>query len=217
KKGVVTITSEPAGAEVAVGGISFGKTPVYNHEGEAGVHPIQVSLAGYQPYSSEIQVIPGQLNTVMVQLYPLQPSVTGQSAGSTVEFTVTTSCIRFNSDPPGADIYVDSRFVGMTPADICGLSPGKHETSLMLPFYKIYQEDVNPQPGEVVDVRTSFTLDELEIPGIGMILGIFSDLKFPGLPPLPGGGTPEQETPGQMATDRQKAYEELVKSIEEEG
>jgi hypothetical protein len=76
----------------------------------------------------------------------------------------------------------------------------------MLPFYKIFEEDVNPQPGEVVDVGTSFTLDELEIPGIGMILGIFSDFKLPGLPGV--GGT----APAQDSGDRQKAYEELVKS-----
>jgi hypothetical protein len=207
EQGFVTIISEPPGAGITIGGISSGTTPLYNRETEAGIHPVEVTLPGYQPFVSEIQVIPGQGNTVLVQLNPVQGS------GAVVQSATPepASCwIRFSSDPPGADVYLDNRFIGITPVQIGDLEPGLHETSIVLPFYQVYRENVSLEPGEVMDVATRFTLGDIAVPGIDVILGLFSGLK---LPALPAGGEPG----GAPGDDRQKAYEELVRALEEEG
>jgi hypothetical protein len=145
----------------------------------------------------------------MVQLNPLpgsrgreeQPPDAGQKTG----------CIRFASDPSGADVYLGNRLVGMTPLVIDDLEPGLHETSMILPFYRVYTENVYLEPGDVMDVQNRFTLGDINVPGMDVILSLFSGITLPGLP-----GGEEVQTPAG-SDDRQKAYEELVRSLEEDG
>jgi hypothetical protein len=210
-KGTATIISEPEGAEVTIDGRPAGITPIYNIGVEAGISPVRVSLPGYQLYSADIQFIPGQNNVVMVRLNPVQ--VAGEARLETdpehVLATPETCCIRCSSDPPGADISVDNLFITMTPAEICNLSPGRHEVALLLPLHKRYTTEVTLSPGETGDIGKKFTLADLSLPGIDTLIGLVSGLHLPG---IPDSGSPLQEKDG----DRQKAYEELVKSLEEE-
>lgn len=204
-RGFVTVRSEPPGAEVVIGGTSYGTTPVYNREAGAGIHPIGVSLPGYQAFNSEIQVIPGQGNTVMVQLNP----VAGGGQVADVTPVEKTACVLVRSSPYGADILVDGLYMGMTPMEICNLEPGRHGISISFPFYREHTEDIDLAPGETREMDVYLAFGDISLPGIDFILGLFSGIGFPS---LPGG-----EDPGNPADtgDRQKAYEELVRQIDE--
>lgn len=204
--GFVTVRSEPPGAEVLVGGTSYGTTPVYNREAEAGIHTIGVSLPGYQAFNSEIQVIPGQGNTVMVQLKPVQGESEGVLEDAPVE---KTACVLVRSSPYGAVISVDGRYMGMTPMEICELDPGSHEILLSFPLYREYVEDIDLEPGETREIDVALVFGDISLPGIDLILGLFSGIGLPGL-----SGGEEKPSPAD-AGDRQKAYEELVKQLDE--
>lgn len=206
EKGYLTVTSDPPGASVSLNGVPAGVTPLTNRETDPGIHPLRVSLPGYQEYSSDIQVYSGQGTTLAVRLVPAQGSV-----GSTAGPDGAPCHLGFSSDPPGADVYIDNRFVGLTPAGAGDLQPGKHTIMILLPFYRAYTEEVYLSPGEAREISTVFTLQDLDIPGLGALIDLLSQIKLPGL------SKGDEKGAGGAEEDRQKAYEELVKSLGEEG
>lgn len=208
--GFVTVRSVPEGAEVMAGGQLIGKTPVFNHRIPAGIHRLHVTREGYLPYSTDLQVIPGELNSVLVHLSP--PGSTVAVPGSPEEFTSrpeVSGCIRCLSDPPGADVYLDQLPHGRTPLMICNLTPGNHDVVMLYPFFRQYKTSVRVAAGETAEAGVAFTLSDLEFPGLSVLLGFFSNIELPQLP-----GIKRQE--GSAADDRQKAYEEMLKQMGEE-
>ena len=206
EKGYLTVTSDPPGASLSLKGVPAGVTPLTNRETDPGIHPLKVSLPGYQEYSYDIHIYSGQGTTLAVRLVPAQGSV-GSTAG-----TAGAPChLRFTSDPPGADVYIDNRFVGLTPAGAGDLQPGKYDIMILLPFYRAYTEEVYLSPGEAREISTVFTLHDLDIPGLGALIDLLSQIELPGFTKA------DQKESGGAEEDRQKAYEELVKSLNEEG
>jgi len=130
------------------------------------------------------------------------PSVA--SAGHTGSVTITSS-------PPGADVVLDGEFRGLAPVRVASLSPGTHTISLTLPCFREHTEQFTVEPGEEKAIHAVFGFHEFQLPGLAAITGLFSGVKI-GLPPLPFGGEAQKE---QGKTDREKAYEELVKQVEE--
>lgn len=83
--------------------------------------------------------------------------------------------IRMVSDPEGADIMVDSRFMGNTPARL-NLSPGKHRIELTIEGYEQWIREVEALAGselslnarlkklnEKIEKKTGMKLDSLQI------------------------------------------------------
>lgn len=84
---------------------------------------------------------------------PREPSAAAQPAPP------AKSSLKVNSDPPGAEVFVDGEDTGRsTPATIDGLSPDRpYKVHVALNGYGSYDETVTPQPGRTAGVRATLT------------------------------------------------------------
>jgi len=97
---LVSVTSDPAGAELRVGGEARGRTPV-SVELMAGSHRVEITHPGYEPWVSDIQV---QANTPL----GLGPVRLGLPDGR----------LAVTSTPSGAAVSVGGAYRGRTPLEL---------------------------------------------------------------------------------------------------
>jgi formylglycine-generating enzyme required for sulfatase activity len=97
---VVSITSEPSGAEVRIAGMEHGRTPA-RVELMAGSHRVELRHAGYKSWVSDVQV---QAN-VPLELGP-------------VRLGVPDGRLAVTSTPAGAAVSVGGAYRGRTPLEI---------------------------------------------------------------------------------------------------
>lgn len=147
--GQIDITSTPEGAEISVDGQpTKAKTPhVVENLRTGKTYQIKLSLEGYRHELREVRLTPAHPNeTVSLEM----------RAASTGIFVV-------NSNPRGADIFIDGRpFDGVTPVTIPELTPNEDHTVLVkLAGYNDATDSASVAPGKVVDL--SFELEEAEL------------------------------------------------------
>lgn len=126
----VTVSSEPAGAEIAVGGEVLGKTPLTARV-RSGDHPLELRLDGFKPWSTDIQVEAGR---------PLEigPVKLGLPDGRLV----------LRSEPSGANVTVAGVYRGQTPLDLELRPEMTHSVVLTKAGYASASRDVRLEPGE---------------------------------------------------------------------
>ncbi len=116
--GTAVIMSEPLGASLEVGRIFEGKTPSGPITLPVGSHRITLRLPKHRSATLSLDVQPAQKHYLTVTLEPL-PGV-----------------VEVGSAPPGATLTVAGEQLGITPASIFTLPPGKYPLSLTLDHYR---------------------------------------------------------------------------------
>lgn len=109
----VAFDSKPSESEVFVDGNYVGKTPMVLSDLSIGVHELRLEKNGYESIVKNFSVKYGE---------PLVLSETLQVSKS--------SYLAINSNPLGADIYIDGAYKGKTPDVYSDLTFGKHEIKL---------------------------------------------------------------------------------------
>ncbi len=117
--GTLQLRSNPSGAEVYVDGSFVGYTPL-SFGTRPGRHDVRFVLSGYEEFTTSVNVSPGRTEPVTANL---QQRVRAGSA-------------TFTSSPPGADVYVDGRYVGTTPTGSIRFQPGQYEATFQLQGYQ---------------------------------------------------------------------------------
>jgi len=74
-KPTLTVTSDPAGANVSVDGQSYGRTPLTLRDLSPGAHSVTVTMQGRQPYSRNVELRPGGSHDVVATLEAEAPVV----------------------------------------------------------------------------------------------------------------------------------------------
>jgi hypothetical protein len=192
--GSLTLASDPPGALVYIDDELAGTTPFIPENLSPGTHSLKASLAGYVDYTGTVEFVSGKEQTVMLKFSQPLPD----SAGATG--------VLFTSSPPGADVKIDGTIRGITPISITDISRGTHSVTMSLPFFGDYDSTFR-YTGEPLEITGKFSLSNLEFPEFGFITGLFSGIS------LPGSGAGEDAGPGP-ASDKQKAYEELVAQMD---
>ena len=113
--GTLSVTSEPAGARVLIDDVFVGYTPL-RYGTTSGNHIVNVELDGYDGYEATITVTGGETRDVQASLSARQRL--GQVA--------------FESNPGGAQVYVDGQLIGATPTDTVNLAEGEHQARFVL-------------------------------------------------------------------------------------
>jgi PKD repeat protein len=118
--GSIAITSIPSGADVYIDGMPRGSAPAIFPEVLPGNHRVTLSLKGYDDWSHGVAVGSGHMAAINAELV------------ATKEITGSLAVI---TDPPGAEIFVEGDFKGVSPVTIPQLSPGTHTVLLTLKDY----------------------------------------------------------------------------------
>ena len=127
--GWVYVSSSPGGASVTLDGSNFGQTPVsgslkLNTIG-VGDHSVTLTLAGYQPYTTNVNVNANTVSEVSALLQTVGPKP------GNGELSVS-------STPAGANVFVDNNFVGITPLTLKDVPAGSHGVMVRLTGYQDY-------------------------------------------------------------------------------
>ena len=128
--GVVTVTSEPAGAQLLVNGEPRGVTPL-KAEIMAGAHPVELRLEGFKPWTTDIQVKANE---------PL--------ALGPVKLGLPDGRLAVRSDPPGASVSVAGVYRGQTPIELELRPDLDHSIVLTRPGYEAVTRQVSLSAGE---------------------------------------------------------------------
>jgi hypothetical protein len=186
--GSIAVNSNPQRATATLDGGSSQLTPCTFNNVLPGSHNIQLSLSGYNLYSTTVSVNAGQTASVFASLTPVSPS---------------TGSIYATSLPQGASVYVDGRYYGPAPQLASGLSPGFHQVRLSLQGFQDWNGQVQVTAGATTTVSQTLlatpTGQPTVAPGTGTLqvssspagAQIFIDNVYAGITPatIPGVST----------------------------
>lgn len=155
--GVVTCTSEPAGAAVVVNGVERGVTPIELSQIPKGLSSFTFRLAGYRDETRELRLVPGDRQTLAIQM-----------KGLPAKLTVVSS-------PENARVFLDDDYQGKTPVSFAAV-PGEHEIRIELAGHApLRRKLVLANGGETTEeFRMESVLGRLEVattpPGVRIVL-----------------------------------------------
>jgi hypothetical protein len=107
-----------------------------------GPHMVALRMEGYQDYETGVTVNPGQTVRVSATL---------------VSQSGTTGAIVVASSPSGADVYLDNRYLGVTPLTQTGIDAGTHSVMLTMGGYTDWTSSVQVAAGQTAQVTASMT------------------------------------------------------------
>lgn len=116
--GSVAITSEPAGAAVAIDGTPSGVTPLTVTLG-TGSHRIDVG-EGPQRRGQDLSIVGGGAASLHFGLAPIAAEAASATGGG----------LQVTTEPAGARVFVDGEARGMSPLTLTNLAVGDHAVSV---------------------------------------------------------------------------------------
>ena len=136
---MLNILADPPGATVYVDGVNRGSVPpsgvMLIGDVIPGNHALELRLAGFRTFTTEVYVNPNEVKMVRITLVPL-----------------TTGGVSVTSVPAGADVYIDDLFKGPSPVTVSDLSPGSHTVLVRLPGYQDWSSQVLVNAGASTQV-----------------------------------------------------------------
>ena len=141
--GEIEVSSSAAGSIVLVDGRRVGAAP-QTIELEAGAHKVRIEKEGFQDFEREVQIIPGRMLQLEARLERVRPSLS------------------VRADVPGAQVFLDRKFLGEAPVSVRDVEPGHHRINVSADGYETYAEDIEITAGahEVVARFKEVRLDE---------------------------------------------------------
>ena len=144
--GDILVSSNPPGAAVFNDDIYVGNTMPDDALDLTGLlpgtHTIGLKLQNYQDFSTQVDVVAGQVRLVNAELV----SVTNPSQSGS---------LLVNSNPQGANVFLDNACVGITPLSIPSVPAGNHTLLLRLAGYNDYSTPFTIAPGEAVQIQAA--------------------------------------------------------------
>ena len=125
-----------------------------------GEHTISVRQDGYQDFTQEIVLQPGQTQIIHVTM--------NKAATGPMPPDAELSTIKINVNPLRAAVFLDGRFVGHVgefegAGRALEVVPGKHQIRIALPGYVTFQSDINPLPKQKVEVKTDLVKSTIPV------------------------------------------------------
>jgi len=152
KKGLLTVVSDPSGAEVFVGSEFIGLTPVNNLKFRQGGHDLKIIKKGYQAYTHKIRL--GDKSKFSVSLVAGESddkiaakAASGGASGASGALDVFA--------PPKSVIYIDGKEYKKERVTLSNLSPGSHMVYIQMKGRKPHNKRITITKGktETIDVR----------------------------------------------------------------
>lgn len=148
RTGTLVIHTSPEGAEVMIDEESVGTTPLDPIPLPAGSHTLRVRLPGHTEYTDVVQITPGQITELPIDLLALSEVL-----------AITTT-------PPGAHVYVDGNFMGESPVEL-DLVEGTRSVRIVLRGYHEVIREIEARAGS----REELTVELEALPPEALLVG----------------------------------------------
>ena len=145
--GVVSIASEPAGAEVTVNGVERGRTPLEVSGVPRGRATVKFHLDGFEDETRELAINAGDHQTLQIAMKGLPGT------------------LHLTSVPVGARFYVNEASRGKGPVTLTGLKPGEYSVRAEMEGYGTQSKTVTIANGASLseEFRLSNVMGRLEV------------------------------------------------------
>jgi len=125
-----------------------------------GKHQIAVRQSGYQDFTRQVALEPGEIEAVNVSMQ--------KQAG--VNYSNDTAELKISGNPERAAVFVDNQFVGHIdqfngPGQGMLLTPGKHQIKISLPGYETFEMEVKVLPHQKLKLKTNLMRGSAETQG----------------------------------------------------
>jgi hypothetical protein len=130
--GELELAPNADGAAVRLDGTDMGKAPLVLRKVAAGVHQLELSAEGYEPWRESIELGVGQSRRLAVEM-AAKPCY--------LSYTMDTG------DTGGADLTIDGEPAGDNPV---ALSPGSHKLEITNPNCRTISETITLKPGQTL-------------------------------------------------------------------
>ncbi|MEJ2166720.1 MAG: PEGA domain-containing protein [Desulfobacterales bacterium] len=132
--GRLEVRTHPSGANVLLGGVFAGQTPLQLPLAADETHLIQISRAGYENVTQKVNLRRSEIKTLDITLKPIM---------GTINFVV---------QPADSELFVDGQSVGMVPP-ILQLVAVEHELEIKKQGYQAYRTRITPRPRYPQEIR----------------------------------------------------------------
>lgn len=137
--GVLQVKSNPGGADLYVDQVFAGITETTVGNLQEGQHEVVLRLAGYEDWKGTVPVKGGATTTITPVLVPTGRAPSGD--------------IQVSSSPPGAAVYLDGIYRGVTPPaehlELTGIAPGNHTLSIQQRNYHDFLDTITVTAGQI--------------------------------------------------------------------
>lgn len=141
--GDLQVSSSPTGAVVYLNGDYQGFTPPDDHldiiDLSPGSYTLILRKLGFEDYSVPVTIQPGKVVRVSASLKPVIQTPPAATADIV-------------STPTGAEVYVNSLFMGMTPISFQNVQPGNYTVELRLQGYTPFTTSGQAFPGQSIHI-----------------------------------------------------------------
>jgi len=163
------VDSTPDGAALYIDGRALGKTPKKIEILSDGKHEIKLVMARYHEFRQEITVSPGKTEKVSAWLEPLP-----------------FGGLKVTSLPPGAEVFMDGKKVGVTPLSMSNVEKGTKKIDVKKMCYAPESRTVEIKPLKEVslDIRLKNACGSLRIASKPEGAAVFINGKMTGTTPL---------------------------------
>ena len=146
--GWVYVSSSPGGASVTLDGTNYGQTPSSGSlklsNIVTGYHTVALTLSGYTPYTTQVNVNANTVSEVSALLKPVSPK---PGVGE----------LSVSSTPSGANVLVDNNFMGISPLNLKEIPVGSHVVTLQLTGYQNYETTTTVNAGATSTVAAGLS------------------------------------------------------------
>ena len=136
--GKLAVLTEPSGANVMLGKIFAGQTPLNLTLAANERHLIHISKAGYEKATRPVKLLSEESKTLSITLKP------------------RLGVINFVVRPADAKLFVDGRPMGTVPAKL-RLVAVEHQLEIKKPGYQAFRTRITPRPGFPQEIKTALT------------------------------------------------------------
>jgi TonB family protein len=186
--GVITISSSPVGAEVAIDGSTNQVAPATFSKVLPGSHKITVSMSGYESVEQLIELNGAQqLDMGTVTLKPIRGSLMIRSDPADAEYSVF----------PAEQLDGQALRTGRTPGSVDGLPPGNYAIRFTRPGVAPIAEYATIKGKDVVDVTGTFLIGGFVISSTPAGAAVRVNGEFMGVTPI----SRPDATPGLVTVD----------------
>ncbi|MBP7139305.1 MAG: Stp1/IreP family PP2C-type Ser/Thr phosphatase [Caldisericia bacterium] len=125
------VETTPTNAKLYLDGEEKGVTPYTVDKLKPGEYEIKITKSGYEDYKEKITLKDNENKTMKIQLKAITPTP-----------TTSYGFLSVDSDPSGANVYVDNKNIGKTPIKSYKLETGTYNIKISLPGYNDYISNV---------------------------------------------------------------------------
>ncbi len=123
------VETTPTNAKLYINGEEKGLTPYTVDKLKPGEYEIKITKSGYEDYKDKITLKDNENKTMKILLSKISVTPTP---------TTSYGSLSLDSDPSGADVYVDNKKIGKTPINSYKLEVGTYTLKISLTGYNDY-------------------------------------------------------------------------------